>query len=124
MFNSRFSNVFARMKQEFNSGNEINISPEEFKIKLKQDGGTIIDVRTRGEYNEGHLKGALQSDVMNGEFRKQINSLDKNKTYYLYCRSGNRSLQAARMMIQNGFENVYNAGGMGRLAYAGFETER
>lgn len=104
---------------------EIDISPEDFKQKMEKDRGVIIDVRTHGEYNEGHLKEAdMQHDYLNGEFQKQLGSLDRDKTYYLYCRSGNRSGKAARIMKMQGFENVYNVGGFEDLARSGFETER
>lgn len=104
---------------------EIDISPKEFKNKLEKDRGVIIDVRTHGEYNEGHLKKAdLQHDYLNGEFQQQLKSLDRDKTYYLYCRSGNRSGKAARIMKMQGFEKVYNVGGFEDLANAGFETEK
>ncbi|MDZ7717415.1 MAG: rhodanese-like domain-containing protein [Balneolaceae bacterium] len=104
---------------------DIDINPEDFKDKMEQDRGVIIDVRTRGEYKEGHLSETdLQHDYMNGEFQQQLESLDKDKTYYLYCRTGNRSGKAARIMKMQGFENVYNVGGFKDLAKAGFETEK
>lgn len=104
---------------------KIDISPDEFKNKLEQDRGIIIDVRSNSEYGEGHLKDAdLQHDYLNGEFQKELGSMDKDKTYYLYCRSGNRSGKAARIMKMQGFDNVYNVGGFEDLANAGFETEK
>ena len=104
---------------------EIDISAEDFKQKLKDNRGVIIDVRTHGEYSEGHLKEADQQyDYMNGDLQSQLGSLDKDKTYYLYCRSGNRSGKAARIMKMQGFDNVYNVGGYENLATAGFETEK
>lgn len=104
---------------------EIDISPEEFKSKMEEDRGVIIDVRTHGEYREGHLKETdHQHDYNTGEFQQQLGSLDKDKTYYLYCRTGNRSGKAARIMKMQGFDNVYNVGGFEDLASAGFETDR
>lgn len=104
---------------------EIDISPEEFKSKMEEDRGVIIDVRTHGEYREGHLKETdFQHDYNSGEFQQQLSSLDKDKTYYLYCRTGNRSGKAARIMKMQGFENAYNVGGFEDLANAGFETEK
>lgn len=104
---------------------EIDISPDEFKEKLKNERGIIIDVRTHGEYREGHLKDTdQQHDYLNGDFQKQLGSFDPDKTYYLYCRSGNRSGKAARIMKMQGFDNVYNIGGYEDLAAAGFETEK
>ncbi|WP_340106200.1 rhodanese-like domain-containing protein [Rhodohalobacter sp. 8-1] len=102
----------------------INISPSEFKEKVQDDPGIVIDVRTDGEYQNGHLAIAdHQYNLMDGEFESKLDSLNKDKTYYLYCRTGNRSGQAARLMKKNGFENVYNVGGFKELADEGFETE-
>lgn len=102
----------------------IDISVDEFKERYTEEQGVVIDVRTQEEYEDGHLlKTDKQLDLMNGEFKESLSELDKDKTYYLYCRTGNRSGQAARMMKSEGFENVYNVGGFNDLARAGFETE-
>jgi len=107
-----------------NMDKSMNISPSEFKEKVKADPGVVIDVRTDEEYKNGHLAMAdHQFNLLDGEFESKLDSLNKSKTYYLYCRSGNRSGQAARLMKKNGFENVYNAGGFGDLAAEGLETE-
>lgn len=107
----------------FSNSKSVDISTEEFKQKLEQEAGVVIDVRTKDEYNAGHLKITdAQHDFLNGEFQNQIENLDKDETYYLYCRSGNRSGQAARIMQKEGFEKVYNVGGFDDLADAGFEA--
>ena len=108
----------------FSKSNDLNISTQEFKEKLEIDPGVVIDVRSREEYNGGHLKITnAQYNWMNGELHSAVDEMDKNKTYYLYCRSGNRSGQAAKMMKEKGFGKVYNVGGFDSLAGAGFETE-
>lgn len=117
-------NIFNKSNKETGSTMSIDISTEEFKEKRAETEGIIIDVRTQGEYDEGHLAETdHQYDLMNGEFQSQLENLDKEETYYLYCRTGNRSGQAARIMKKAGFENVYNVGGFSDLANAGFETE-
>jgi len=103
----------------------MDLTTTEFKEKIKSQPGKVIDVRTIDEYNQGHLKITDdQHDWMNGEFQDAVENLDKDNTYYLYCRTGNRSGQAAKMMKSEGFENVYNIGGFEDLANAGFETEK
>lgn len=100
------------------------LDPDAFKQKMDETPGVVIDVRTKGEFKGGHLKMAdFNYDVTNGEFKAKLGSLDKNATYYLYCRTGNRSGKAAKIMIKNGFEKVYNIGGYSTLAKAGIETE-
>ena len=102
----------------------IDINAEEFKEKMEEEKGVVIDVRSQMEYEEGHLKATDELiDFNAGEFHNKVDSLDKDKTYYLYCRSGNRSGQAARLMKSKGFENVYNVGGFDDLAQSGLETE-
>jgi len=104
--------------------NGIDISIDEFKEKFQEEQGVVIDVRTQEEYEEGHLvKTDKLLDFTNGEFQDSLSDMDKDKTYYLYCRTGNRSGQAARIMKSQGFENVYNVGGFEDLANAGFEAE-
>lgn len=104
--------------------NGIDISIDEFKEKYTEEQGVVIDVRTQEEYEEGHLvKTDKQLDFTNGEFEESLSELDKDKTYYLYCRTGNRSGQAARIMKNEGFEKVYNIGGFEDLARAGFDAE-
>ena len=103
----------------------IDISAQEFKEKLEEERGVVIDVRSKMEYDEGHLKTTDQLiDFNAGEFHNKVDTLDKDKTYYLYCRSGNRSGQAARLMKSKGFENVYNVGGFDALAQSGLDTEK
>ncbi len=104
--------------------NDIDISSEEFRQKLETNPGMVIDVRTREEYDDGHLKITdAQYNWLSGELHDAVDEMEKDQTYYLYCRSGNRSGQAARMMKERGFENVYNVGGFGDLANSGFEAE-
>lgn len=89
---------------------------------IEENPGLIIDVRTRQEYLEGHLAITdAQIDMLTGEFQRQIPNMDKSKTYYLYCRSGNRSGQMEKLMRDQGFENVYNIGGFEELVRMGFE---
>ncbi len=100
------------------------ISAEEFVELYPTQPGIILDVRTQSEYEGGHLEGARKADLMNGEFTKIAQEeLDPEQTYYLYCRSGNRSGSAAVFLVNNGFENVYNIGGFDALDAAGFPID-
>ena len=71
----------------------------------------IIDVRTPDEYASGHVDGAVNIDWEGATFADEVAALDKNGTYLLYCRSGNRAGQAKTAMEQMGFTNVTNLGG-------------
>jgi len=99
------------------------ISPATYQEQVKK-GDLLVDVRTPEEYQAGHLKGALLSDFAGGQFAEQIKGWDKNKTYYLYCASGNRSGKAAKLMSEAGFKQVYNLGGFATLKEAGLPTTK
>ncbi len=71
----------------------------------------ILDVRTLEEYSTGHLQNALNLDVNSGKFEQEVNKLDKNKVYLVYCRSGVRSKKAADIMLNTGFKEIYNMTG-------------
>ncbi|MEN9352286.1 MAG: hypothetical protein RL476_246 [Actinomycetota bacterium] len=93
------------------SSSAIDLSVTEFSSKAAEAGVITLDVRTPGEYAEGHLEGARLIDFQSGNFENEISTLDKNATYAVYCRSGNRSGQAVKVMHDAGFHNVYNLNG-------------
>jgi rhodanese-related sulfurtransferase len=92
-----------------------NLSQEEWIEQLENDSNAVIlDVRTDSEVADGKIPNSLHIDIYKGEeFISEVEKLDKSKNYYIYCRSGNRSGQACKIMQQIGFENTYNLiGGM------------
>ena len=91
-----------------------NVNAATFKQLITETpNAVVIDVRTAAEARSGSIKGAVNIDIMSMDFQQKIAKLDKNKTYFVYCRSGNRSGQACQMMGDAGFTNVYNlSGGM------------
>lgn len=92
-----------------------NLSQEEWRALLsKTENAVILDVRTPDEWDEGIVSNALKLNLMDAPaFMEGIEKLDKSKTYFIYCRSGNRSGQAGTIMEQSGFEITYNlVGGM------------
>jgi len=91
-----------------------NVSAATFKQMITETpGAVLLDVRTPAEVRSGNIKGAVNIDLMGADFQQKIAKLDKNKTYFVYCRSGGRSGQACKMMGDAGFEHVYNlSGGM------------
>ncbi|KAA9325606.1 rhodanese-like domain-containing protein [Adhaeribacter soli] len=69
----------------------------------------ILDVRTPQEYAGGHLKNAMLLNKNDLDFEAKLKALDKEKTYLVYCAVGGRSGQAAKMMQEMGFRNIYDA---------------
>jgi rhodanese-related sulfurtransferase len=93
------------------SSSAIDLSVTEFSAKVAEAGVITLDVRTPGEFAEGYIQGARLIDFQSGNFENEIAALDKNATYAVYCRSGNRSGQAVKVMQDAGFTNVFNMNG-------------
>lgn len=90
------------------------ISSEE-AFKMMNDDTIILDVRTNEEYNNGHIKNALNiplDDIINEKI-----DIDKNKTILVYCQSGNRSQKASSKLVSLGYERIYNFGGINNWPY-------
>ncbi len=77
---------------------------------------TIVDVRTPEEFADNHLKEAINIDFRDPSFETKIKALSKDQPYVLYCRSGNRSGQAERLMKSLGFKSVENLGSLQEAA--------
>ena len=80
---------------------------------------TVIDVRTPAEFAAGHVDGSENIDVSAGSFEQQVEQLDKDEEYVVYCQSGNRSAQAADTMAELGFTEIVDGGGIVDLQSAG-----
>ncbi len=78
----------------------------------------LLDVRTPGEFAEGHLDGAINIDVQSADFEAQLGRLDPDVPYIVYCRTGNRSGQAIDRMEAFGFADLSNAGSLESAASA------
>lgn len=73
-----------------------------------------IDVRTKAEYDLGHLNGALLYDIMD-MMQGSFPNLDKKEEITVYCESGNRSMMAKTLMETAGFKNITDGGSMDGL---------
>ena len=74
-------------------------------------GAVLLDVRTPEEFSIGHIQSAINIDFQNQSFLSDIKNLDNTKTYFVYCRSGNRSGKAVSLMKEHGFTNIYELQG-------------
>lgn len=88
-----------------------DIGAEAFKKGMSSPDAVLIDVRSPGEFSAEKIKGARNIDLFSPSFQQQVANLPKDKEYYLYCRSGNRSGQACSVMANMGFEKLYNLQG-------------
>ena len=92
--------------------NSTLLPPSEFKKKVESSEKPIIlDVRSPGEYRDGHLINAVNINWNDDAFDKQVQSLDKNSPVFVYCYGGGRSSSAATELRKQGFINVYDLEG-------------
>lgn len=88
------------------------VTPEEAKEMMDNETVTIVDVRTAEEYEEGHVPGAILLDN-NTIGKEQPEELpDKDAKLLIYCRSGKRSKAASDKLVEMGYQNVYDFGGI------------
>ena len=86
-----------------------NLDAKTFEQKMAGDtDAVLLDVRTLMEHQMVRIPNSILIDINNPMFMEEIGKLDKSKSYYVYCRSGNRSYHAGNYMLKEGFEKVYN----------------
>ena len=89
------------------------ITPQDAKARLDSDKSIIpFDVRTRAEFDAEHIAGANVAPVDTLSTTATQLFPDKNATYFIYCRSGNRSATASRLLVNLGYRHVYDLGGI------------
>ena len=91
----------------------VNITAEEAKeIMDSEEGYIILDVRTQEEYNEGHIPGATQISLEEIAEKAEDVLTDKDQLILVYCRSGRRSKIAAEALVELGYTNIKEFGGI------------
>ena len=91
------------------------IEPKESFIEIEKNRNNpnfvILDVRDPNEYNKEHLENAHILTVKSPNFEDELEKMDKNKKYFVYCRKGKRGCKAAELMEKHGFNEVHNITG-------------
>lgn len=101
----------------------LNANVEDFSRLADSSGVQILDVRTAEEFAEGHLPNAINIDVKQSSFKEDaLKQLDKSRHIAVYCRSGRRSVTAANILVQNGFQVTNLEGGILAWQKAGKEV--
>jgi phage shock protein E len=92
----------------------VNTIDAEKAIEMMASGDpyVLVDVRTKAEYDEGHIEGALLLPLDQLETLAESQLKDKNATLLIYCRSGNRSAQASALLLELGYTQIYDFGGI------------
>jgi rhodanese-related sulfurtransferase len=106
-----------------------NMGPGEAQALIRENAGkkdfVVLDVRTPGEFAQGHIERAVLVDYRSPAFREEMAGRDRAKTYLVYCRTGNRSVGAMKIMRELGFRNYYHLeGGIKRWQEDGFPVVR
>ncbi|HRZ97506.1 MAG TPA: rhodanese-like domain-containing protein [Paludibacter sp.] len=87
----------------------LGIEPKVSLIDLVNEGAVILDVRTKGEFTQGHIRGSINIPVEN--LSSNLNKFKgKSKPIITCCASGSRSAYAKGILTSNGFTNVHNGG--------------
>ncbi|MEM1356577.1 MAG: rhodanese-like domain-containing protein [Bacteroidota bacterium] len=95
------------LKQQLN-----NVDPEEFdRLRAAAPTGSVIDVRTEEEFAAFHLEGAVNYNYLGPNFLEQMEALDPNREYLVYCRSGRRSVRACTLMRNAGITQLVHLDG-------------
>jgi rhodanese-related sulfurtransferase len=90
--------------------------------QLYQEGTAFLDVRTQEEWQEAHIPGATLLPL--DQLESQVGSLPKDQDIVIYCRTGNRSNQAARILMEAGFDRIQDmGGGIESWISAGYEVD-
>ncbi len=90
----------------------MQLNVNEFSEKIKAlPTALILDVRTADEFSKGHLENAINIDWYSAEFKNRISVFDKTKPVMVYCLSGGRSAEAANVLRNEGFKEVYEMNG-------------
>ncbi len=111
------------------TGEYPNLSPAEARDLIGKRSGdpgfVLLDVRTRQEFDAERIAGAVIVDYYSPSFRDRIAKLDRSKSYLVYCRTGNRTNGAVKVMRELGFPSVFVfPGGITQWKEAGFPTVR
>ncbi|PIE61486.1 MAG: sulfurtransferase [Desulfobacterales bacterium] len=85
-----------------------NVSAAEAQKVIQQENIVILDIRTPQEYHTSKIKGAINIDFYNTSFIENLKTLDRDKRYFVYCRSGNRTRKAMSTFKALGFKDIYH----------------
>jgi len=111
------------------AGEYPNLSPAEARDVLGKRSGdprfVLLDVRTPKEFQAERIEGAVMVDYLSPGFRDEMAKFDREKTYLVYCRTGNRTKGALKVMWELGFRNLLHlADGITSWKAAGLPTAR
>lgn len=116
--------IFSSCMSSPDGGGGGKLNPNHFRSKIMEyKDEVVLDVRTPGEYESGHIKDALNINWNGSNFEQEVLKLDKDKPVFVYCQAGGRSAAAANKLSQMGFTQVYDLeGGIMNWTRSGMPT--
>lgn len=121
---SLFSTIMGLFGCTAQSSKFATVDVEEFAKVIADTAVVRLDVRTPQEYAEGHIEGAINIDVLSDDFAAEASKLPADRTIALYCRSGNRSKTAAKILSSKGYVVVELGSGFNGWVSAGKKVAR
>ena len=99
-----------------------NLTPAQYQQQFADTASQhlLLDVRTPEEFADGHIPGAINISVQT--LSDRLNEVPQDRPIVIYCRSGNRSAQAATILSNAGYSNIYDMGSLGAWTAAGLPT--
>ncbi len=108
----RTTSIFLYLLTSITISAQERLSPKEFRKKLgNSTDALLLDIRTPEETAKGYLKGAVFMDFYDSSFKTQVSTIDRNKPVFVYCAIGGRSWDAAKIMQEMGFKQIYDLKG-------------
>ena len=111
-FNESCSTRWEMIKQRLN-----NVPPGDFVSFCLRPDVIVADVRTRGEFDHAHVKGAMHLDYLAEGLIDKLEKLDPTLTYLVYCKTGRRSLRVCTLMDNLGFKDAWHLDGGTNILY-------
>jgi rhodanese-related sulfurtransferase len=103
--------IFFIYKFFLSGSSEFNVEPAKFEELTKEKDVVVLDVRSAFEFKGEKIAGAQHISYSAADFRDRVASLDKSKTYLVYCATGSRSAGACNYLKSQGFTNIHNLKG-------------
>lgn len=103
--------IIGACKQSSTAQQFVKVIDSEKLVELRDEGINVIDVRTKREFDNGHISGAINVDFLSDDFLSKMTHFDKTKPIIIHCAVGGRSGKAASDLIKEGFRQIYDYSG-------------
>lgn len=106
-----FGALTSIVAQDISQVNNYLLNKQQFEVALQGDTIQLVDIRTPKEFEQGTINLAQNIDFLQDDFSDKMQTLDKNRPVYIFCKSGGRSAKAKQELDKQGFTQVYELAG-------------